>query len=151
MPFVTVQLGQCGNQVSPSLLLHTESADPNGPTNFCLPAVPYCMLQLGAAWFDTVAQELSSGAYGSLAADTFFHQRHDSSTAASDDRQWAARAVLVDMEPKVCVSVWVWVLLSSSSTKSRAHSSSCCQCQQLVVSLLSFKTWHAESQATSAE
>lgn len=58
-------------------------------------------LQLGAAWFDTVARELSSGAYGTQAGDTFFQHSHDRTTAASEDRQWAARAVLVDMEPKV--------------------------------------------------
>lgn len=59
------------------------------------------MLQMGAAWFDTVAKELSSGAYGMHAADTLFEHRHDRTTATPGDRQWAARAVLVDMEPKV--------------------------------------------------
>eukprot|EP00878_Enallax_costatus_P024662 GHUV01026338.1.p2 GENE.GHUV01026338.1~~GHUV01026338.1.p2 ORF type:complete len:102 (+),score=21.96 GHUV01026338.1:445-750(+) len=70
MPIVTVQLGQCGNQ-------------------------------LGASWFDTLAEELSSGGYGPHAAEVYFQQLHDSSTAASSNKQWAARAVLVDMEPKV--------------------------------------------------
>lgn len=59
------------------------------------------LLQLGASWFEAVAKELSSGAYGPHAADTFFQPRHDNASAAADERQWAARAVLVDMEPKV--------------------------------------------------
>jgi hypothetical protein len=59
------------------------------------------LLQLGASLFETFAKELSTGAYGAHAADTFFQQRHDNTAASSDDRQWAARAVLVDMEPKV--------------------------------------------------
>lgn len=59
------------------------------------------LLQLGASFFETVAKELSTGAYGAHAADTFFQKRHDNTTASTDDRQWAARAVLVDMEPKV--------------------------------------------------
>jgi hypothetical protein len=61
-----------------------------------------CLPQLGAAWFDTVAKELGSGAYSTHAADSFFQQRRGDrpTTAAPDDRQWAARAVLADMEPK---------------------------------------------------
>lgn len=85
MPFVTVQLGQCGNQ-------------------------------LGAAWFDTVAKELGSGAYSTHAADSFFQQRRGDrpTTAAPDDRQWAARAVLADMEPKVIYSAKQSALASSN-------------------------------------
>jgi hypothetical protein len=60
-------------------------------------------MQLGASWFDTVAQELSTEAYSTQAADSFFQQRHDRATAASDAPRWAARAVLADMEPKASV------------------------------------------------
>lgn len=68
-----------------------------------LTCVGVLSVQLGASWFDTVAKELSGSAYGVTAADTFFHQVHDKDAAASDRRQWAARAVMVDMEPKVLV------------------------------------------------
>lgn len=69
-----------------------------------------CYVQLGAGWFETVAKELSTGAYSTHAADSFFQQRHDRTTAANDDREWAARAVLVDMEPKASTSAF-WQLL----------------------------------------
>jgi hypothetical protein len=65
-------------------------------------------MQLGASWFDTVAKELSTGAYSTQAADSFFQQRHDRATAASDGPQWAARAVLADMEPKASVPGTAW-------------------------------------------
>uniref|UniRef100_A0A383VAF0 Tubulin delta chain n=1 Tax=Tetradesmus obliquus TaxID=3088 RepID=A0A383VAF0_TETOB len=75
MPVITVQLGQCGNQ-------------------------------LGAAWFDTLAEELSSGAYGPYAADAYFQQQDTlrSSSNSNAAASLAARAVLVDMEPKVIYS-----------------------------------------------
>eukprot|EP00882_Tetradesmus_deserticola_P019856 GHRQ01021400.1.p1 GENE.GHRQ01021400.1~~GHRQ01021400.1.p1 ORF type:complete len:132 (+),score=44.40 GHRQ01021400.1:322-717(+) len=73
MPVVTVQLGQCGNQ-------------------------------LGAAWFDTLAEELSSGAYGPYAAHAYFQQQEANSSGSSAAASLAARAVLVDMEPKVIYS-----------------------------------------------
>jgi hypothetical protein len=60
------------------------------------------VVQLGAAWFDTLAEELSSGAYGSYAADAYFQQQEQSSGSGSNAAaRLAARAVLVDMEPKV--------------------------------------------------
>jgi hypothetical protein len=58
-------------------------------------------LQLGAAWFDTLAEELSSGAYGLYAADAYFKQQEASSSGSNAAARLAARAVLVDMEPKV--------------------------------------------------
>jgi hypothetical protein len=61
------------------------------------------VLQLGAAWFDTLAEELLSGAYGPYAADAYFQQQEQSSGSGSTAAaRLAARAVLVDMEPKVC-------------------------------------------------
>lgn len=60
-------------------------------------------LQLGAAWFDTLAEELFSGAYGPYAADAYFQQQDTlrSSSNSNAAASLAARAVLVDMEPKV--------------------------------------------------
>jgi len=58
-------------------------------------------LQLGATWFDTLAQELSAPAYKPYAADAYFYHQHDNATAPTSNKQWMARAVLVDMEPKV--------------------------------------------------
>jgi hypothetical protein len=58
-------------------------------------------VQLGAAWFDTLAEELSSGAYGPYAADAYFQQQEPSNSSGSNAALLAARAVLVDMEPKV--------------------------------------------------
>lgn len=81
------------------LPLLAPSAPPQLHHHLCLCRV----LQLGASWFDTVAKELASGAYSTHAADSFFQQCQGdrATTAAPDDRRWAARTVLVDMEPKV--------------------------------------------------
>lgn len=66
MSVVTVQLGQCGNQV-------------------------------GGALFDVLAGEaLSASRKEEPEAETFFRR-------AKGGTQWVARAVLVDMEPKVRV------------------------------------------------
>ena len=71
MPIVTLQLGQCGNQ-------------------------------LGCAFFDSLAAELSTTIdHERHAADEFF--RPIPSSSQSD--QYCARAVLIDMEPKVVHAV----------------------------------------------
>jgi hypothetical protein len=68
MPVVTVQLGQCGNQ-------------------------------LGYSLFETLACELDRQDYGIDGWETFF--RPAAATAGSRDKSCTARAVLIDMEPKV--------------------------------------------------
>jgi hypothetical protein len=56
---------------------------------------------LGAAWFDVLAEELRSGAYGPLAAEACFQQQQQQQQGDDGGSSWAARAVMVDMEPKV--------------------------------------------------
>jgi tubulin delta len=68
MPVITVQLGQCGNQ-------------------------------LGFSLFETLAAELDRQEYGVDGWETFF--RPAAAAAGRRDKACTARAVLVDMEPKV--------------------------------------------------
>lgn len=72
MPIVTLQLGQCGNQ-------------------------------LGCSFFESLASELSVNDHGRHAADEFFRPIPSSSRSEGD--RYCARAILVDMEPKVVNSV----------------------------------------------
>eukprot|EP00879_Flechtneria_rotunda_P011109 GHRR01011606.1.p1 GENE.GHRR01011606.1~~GHRR01011606.1.p1 ORF type:complete len:323 (+),score=115.99 GHRR01011606.1:206-1174(+) len=86
MPIVTVQLGQCGNQ-------------------------------LGVSWFDSLAAELfSSGNLGTCAADAYFEQHAaNAATRSNSTKQWTARAVMVDMEPKVIYSAKQQAVASNHS------------------------------------
>ena len=68
MPVITVQLGQCGNQ-------------------------------LGYSLFETLAAELDRHDYGADGWETFF--RPAAAGAGARDKACTARAVLIDMEPKV--------------------------------------------------
>jgi tubulin delta len=68
MPVITVQLGQCGNQ-------------------------------LGYSLFETLAAELDRQDYGVDGWETFF--RPAAAAAGARDKACTARAVLIDMEPKV--------------------------------------------------
>lgn len=69
MSVITLQIGQCGNQ-------------------------------LGCSLFEALAQDPE-------AANTFFRERaartaaHEASAAKQLGKRWAARSVLIDMEPKV--------------------------------------------------
>lgn len=74
MPVITVQLGQCGNQ-------------------------------LGSCMFQALATEMSGNDYGVSGVEEFF--RYVEPTAAGSSRRgsgrsYIARALLMDMEPKVC-------------------------------------------------
>ncbi len=64
--------------------------------------------QLGVSLFDVLSQELHSGGYSLAAHDAFFREtRAGSRTEPSGGctgKAWAARAVLLDMEPKAVQS-----------------------------------------------
>jgi hypothetical protein len=63
---------------------------------------------MGAAWFDTLAEELAGGGYGATAHEAYFQEQQQPLAEEQAGRQrWRARAVLVDMEPKVCCA-WLW-------------------------------------------
>ena len=72
MSVVTVQIGQCGNQ-------------------------------LGECFLDTLARELASGGYDEQGWETFFRTEFGGSRAGASSTR-VARAILVDMEPKVIQS-----------------------------------------------
>ncbi|GAX79746.1 hypothetical protein CEUSTIGMA_g7187.t1 [Chlamydomonas eustigma] len=73
MPVVTLQLGQCGNQ-------------------------------LGYSFFQTLANELSASDYGQHALEEYFRPlqyQSNSNLGATGNPSHVARAVMIDMEPKV--------------------------------------------------
>ena len=73
MPVVTLQLGQCGNQ-------------------------------LGCSFFQAMAHELSSCEYPRSAVEEYFRPivRSGVESGRQDSHSHVARAVMIDMEPKVC-------------------------------------------------
>ena len=70
MPVVTLQLGQCGNQ-------------------------------LGCSFFQAMAQELASCDYGRSAVEEFFRPIVHTGGDLGRHESYVARAVMIDMEPKV--------------------------------------------------
>eukprot|EP00891_Asterochloris_glomerata_P001041 jgi/Astpho2/1041/Aster-00860 len=86
MSIITVQLGQCGNQVR-ELMMHKLSIN-------CCAQHNGCTLQIGLSMFDRLAAE---GGTTGAAAQQFFRQQDPEDGKAKP----AARAVLLDMEPKV--------------------------------------------------
>ncbi len=86
MSIITVQLGQCGNQVG-ELMMHKLSIN-------CCAQHNGCTLQIGLSMFDRLAAE---GGTTGAAAQQFFRQQDPEDGKAKP----AARAVLLDMEPKV--------------------------------------------------
>jgi hypothetical protein len=91
MPVVTVQLGQCGNQVQPS---NYPVALCNASTNHNQPA----LAQLGVCLQDILFQELHSSKHSHSCLNTWFRS---SRSKDNQDGRPCARAVLIDMEPKV--------------------------------------------------
>uniref|UniRef100_A0A7S0YA75 Tubulin delta chain n=1 Tax=Polytomella parva TaxID=51329 RepID=A0A7S0YA75_9CHLO len=87
MPLVTIQLGQCGNQ-------------------------------LGSSFFHTLGEELSSNDYGTQVVSEFFRPNPavtSSADVSSRNRPLLARALLVDMEPKVVDAAYSSTSLPSCS------------------------------------
>jgi hypothetical protein len=57
--------------------------------------------QLGIRLFDVLAQEYAAGSCGRNAHTEFFRELDAAPSFGRVAKPWAARAVLVDMEPKV--------------------------------------------------
>eukprot|EP00877_Chromochloris_zofingiensis_P000033 jgi/Chrzof1/1002/Cz01g36130.t1 len=91
---ITVQLGQCGNQ-------------------------------LGASFYDILAEELQTGSYGDSSLCTYF--REAKYCSHRDQQPATARAVLVDMEPKVIAAS---KQVANSSRHNWTYDSSRCLWQQ---------------------
>lgn len=110
MPVITVQLGQCGNQVrrhplgpgpplAATTCVHAEPPLPAACTTRLPPSPPpppaHPSLQLGCNFFSTLAEEFSSNDYGLAGVNEFFRPGPDPAG------HYVARSVLIDMEPKV--------------------------------------------------
>jgi tubulin delta len=115
MPVVTLQLGQCGNQVI--------NAQPPDQENAYQTPSPS---QLGCSFFQQLADELQVEGYGSIAVEEFFRPsstlqgraglQQSGSDASTAGSKYIARAVLIDMEPKV-----VNAAMSTASSSSWWH------------------------------
>lgn len=117
-----MQLGHSRFQALAQRLQGWQSAHPRPCTPWNYPHLhPPCPTpppptQLGLSLFEALAQELQGGGYGT-AAHTHLFREVDAAAVrcgrssggagtgggGGTSKPWAARAVLIDMEPKVCV------------------------------------------------
>lgn len=99
---ITVQAGQCGNSSMSFLIPHIDTTFLQSHTNYCRGIV-------GSQFWQQLCQEHGISQDGNLEdfateggdrKDVFFYQ--------SDDTRYIPRAILIDLEPRVCIPV-IWI------------------------------------------